>query len=352
MAWEKDPRTGIEREVVEPYSASTSMPGAVVVPTNSGQLGGQRNVKLTDSLATVINPGSKDEVKLSTADVIKYMPLAVRMVHNDDPGVPEIIRADVCDVTTKAYKLIALWVKEGKEDTVAKKSDLMTMAQPDGRTRARPYDKKSGRYNEHKAEKLQDRPISTVDATAINTSGVTTARIQSVVPNQPTFPNAVQKSEDVHPALQAVPPDQLAQALAAMMGPAVHAALLQNPWNNAPGHHVPVIDAPHVDPEADILPKVSVCLNADNGASWQCNYHEVIKYNDLLILIYNRDFKYGSRVFPPVDYEKAYKITVIPSDGQQQSYDAKYLGVSFPYQNLDFQVMLIGPSDVEDTDEA
>lgn len=128
---ERDGKTGIEREIRTGYSKSEYLLGATVIPSNSGQLGGQRGVNLDDPLPVVIDPDTPDEIRLSSTDMRSRRMQELLKEHGS---------------ALAAYRAYAKEKKEKEvEVEMAKKNDTVMAAapQPDRPERKKKVEKTS-----------------------------------------------------------------------------------------------------------------------------------------------------------------------------------------------------------------
>ena len=286
--WEKT-SNGM-REVVTGYKSSDQLPGATVIPTNAGTFGGQRGVSLDDPINIVINPDTKDEVKLTTTDVKRYMRQAIREAGGN---------------AEEAYKLIAAWKTAGEGQQV-KKNDL--------------------------ADNLDS-----------NRKRKKTVAIPPVSIESP-----VEKSEQ-RSDIPAIPADALQTALMHLLQGLLKPVAAQ-PAKGLPDLDQIVLPAvaaqqppvrPFEEVDASPRPRVKVSFKSPRGGTFESFYHEVLLQDKLVILVYDTRFEFGAHSFPDASTEDVHQLTISSKDNGSVTRPVLYTGDMFKHGIYEYTVLPI-----------
>lgn len=277
ISYQRDAQTGIERQINKGgYMPAPHLPGATMIPSNSGSYGGQEGVDLDDPLPVVINPGESNEIHLTSLDMKS-----------------ELMKRCAKENRGDVQKTYATYVKL-KGTAMGKKNDLGI---PMGPVTVEQPTKNSNAIGKSKVRPVKAEPVveSNVEQPVEHKTAIPENELLSVIQSMLKGMIDVQREQVITPVVSPTVP-QFTKACDTLNG-------------------MPI-------------PKVRVTFKDSRGGTWESSYHHVSMQGDKIVLVYDLAFTFGSKINPPVDMDVPYELTIIPGkseDGTPQQPVTKWV---------------------------
>ena len=346
---EVDSATGITRQINDDYRESLDLPGATVVPSSKGRYGAT-HAKTKRSLNQTIFLGDSKSMEI---DITRYTRRQIAEVTREvGPGN-----------TIEIYRRLKQLHGEGIANANAQRPTNTPAAPPSLAQTAEPPPQQARAARPEAPQPPE--PLDTAPEPSLPLAAPSdpverllsvlsrairqevSAAIQAEIPKQPIN----EQQEEVMSKLQqelSREQEELEQgqerlAAQGQVAHDKHQALVKG-------------EQPATAPE----PTVQVTLSRPGSMTIVSHYHEAIVSNDggmqVVLLVYDESFRYGSRVFPPEDNDgdepAPYRLVIQPHDGS----DATTLpvinpGIAFRHRGQHYQMYFVAPKEEPEASE-
>lgn len=306
IKWEKTD-TGINRELVDNYHPSQDLPGTTIIPSHRGKHGAQLGKEKRTPIPMIVDPDRAD----GGIVVLPHM--------LDDQE--EVASASASGDASAAYASLS------KGNGMARKvaGTPAPVQKTGGKTRTPAPAKKAA------VRKVRD---FVPPQAAADTAPEYREPVVDSVPEDTNFVERIPQSMDADAIVAAVL-SQLMPKLADMISAVADVK---------PDAVLDAMIEPESEPVADgvAAARPGIRLEMQKGTSGQLslNVHHVIDKDDgLLVLVYDLAYQGGDRLYPPVDLEMPYRVTIKKGPDVQTSMRAIYTGEVFEHAGKEYQIL-------------